>query len=292
MSRDVAIRHLRTYAELEACVALQRETWGPHFTDAVPASILLVSQKLGGVVAGAFAGAGELVGFVFGITGVENGAVVHWSDMLAVRERLRGVGIGRRLKEFQRRTVAQIGGRVIYWTFDPLVSRNAHLNFNVFGVRAHRYERDMYGSNTGSELHRGVGTDRLIVAWPVADDELALQRSRAAAARARKQYETSPVTGDPDAPTPPPVGALAEGDLLRIVVPRDLASIQDRDAALAARWRQSTRSAFEAAFAAGYAIEGFTSEPRSDRGFYLLVRGATPADPAGRETRAAEHGRR
>ena len=48
-------------------------------------SILLVAQKVGGVAAGAFDGQGKLMGFVFGLTGVENGAIVHWSDMLAVR---------------------------------------------------------------------------------------------------------------------------------------------------------------------------------------------------------------
>ena len=32
-----------------------------------------------------------------------------------------------------------LGAVVIYWTYDPLVARNAHLNFNVFGVRVAEY---------------------------------------------------------------------------------------------------------------------------------------------------------
>src|ERR671914_879951 len=94
------IRPLRTTQELLACVDLQRATWGDEFSDLVPASILKVSQRVGGIAAGAFDGDGRLLGFVFGLTGVEDGRVVHWSDMLAVREEARNAGIGRRLKEF------------------------------------------------------------------------------------------------------------------------------------------------------------------------------------------------
>src|SRR4051812_4500327 len=170
---NVTIRALASPADYAACVALQRLTWGAGFADVVPASILKVSQRMGGIAAGAFAADGTLLGFVYGLTGVEDGHVVHWSDMLAVRPEAQNLGLGRRLKEFQRDAMKEIGAGVIYWTYDPLVARNAHLNFNVFGVRVVEYVRDMYGSDTGSDLHRGIGTDRLVVGWPVPDDALA-----------------------------------------------------------------------------------------------------------------------
>jgi len=34
------------------------------------------------------------------------------------------------------------------WTFDPLQSRNANLNFTKLGVIADRYETDFYGPKT------------------------------------------------------------------------------------------------------------------------------------------------
>ena len=46
----IEIRTLATHAELQACVELQRSTWGESFSDVVPASILKVSQRIGGVV--------------------------------------------------------------------------------------------------------------------------------------------------------------------------------------------------------------------------------------------------
>lgn len=273
MSEDVTIRHLAAHADYAACVALQRDTWGRSFADVVPASILMVARKIGGVAAGAFARDGTLLGFVFGITGVENGRIVHWSDMLAMRPEARDLGLGRRLKEFQRREVARVGARTIYWTYDPLVARNAHLNFNVFGVRVREYARDMYG-DTGSDLHRGIGTDRLVVAWDVADADLRARRDEIAAARSDAAYASSPVTGDAERPasdvasidgsSPPP--------RLRIAVPADIAALQADKPDIAAAWRKSTRAAFERALANGYRVEGFTSDRAGGRSHYLLAR--------------------
>src|SRR5438876_3551289 len=162
------VRHLRTQEDFVACVALQEDTWGAAFSERVPAAILKVSQRLGGITAGAFDAQDRLLGFVFGMTGVENGRLVHWSDMLAVRPELRDHGIGRRLKQFQRETLLAMGVGLVYWTFDPLVARNAHLNFNRLGVRVSEYVIDMYGRDTDSALHRGLGTDRFIVVWEIA----------------------------------------------------------------------------------------------------------------------------
>lgn len=266
-----AIRPLSSQSDYRACVALQRETWGADFQDAVPPSILLVCQKVGGVAAGAFDPDGRLLGFVFGLTGVENGAVVHWSDMLAVRPEAQNLGLGRRLKEFQRAAVGRLGARVIYWTYDPLVARNAHLNFNVFGVRVVEYVREMYGGETGSDLHRGIGTDRLIVAWPVPDADLDRRRRETQRARERAEFRDAPVLGDAEATDPAASASLGKAPCLRIAVPRDLAALLERDPARAARWREANRVAFESALAAGYTVAGFVADTDRERGYYLLA---------------------
>jgi len=108
-SSHIDIRPLATRGELQACVDLQQEIWGDAFTDIVPLSILKVSQRVGGIAAGAFAPDGTLLGFVFGLTGVERGRIVHWSDMLAVRVEARGHHLGDRLKHFQRELVRALG---------------------------------------------------------------------------------------------------------------------------------------------------------------------------------------
>ncbi len=266
MSGDVTIRALASQADYAACVDLQRDTWGRNFTDAVPASILMVAQKVGGVAAGAFAADGALLGFVFGLTGVENGEIVHWSDMLAVRPDAQNLGLGRRLKDFQRRAVAAAGGKRIYWTYDPLQARNAHLNFNVFGVSVVRYVRDMYGSDTGSDLHRGIGTDRFVVAWLVDDRALEARRRGIAETLTSNAFDHAGVEGDID----PSRHTAPTGDRRRIAVPLDITDMLKRDPQRAADWRASTRKAFERAFGDGFIVDGFRLG--DERGFYLLSR--------------------
>jgi predicted GNAT superfamily acetyltransferase len=275
----IHIRHLRTHAEFVACVDLQRETWGADFKELVPATILKVSQRLGGVSAGAFTDDDRLAGFVFGMTGVERGRVVHWSDMLAVREELRDLGVGRRLKEFQRAAALDAGATVMYWTYDPLVSRNAHLNFNKLGVRVAEYVEDMYGS-TSSHLHRGIGTDRLIVAWALAAGDGGAPRAGSAPAL-EPGGDSGPILnpGTNDGGGPPPhVAAASRPHVVRVEIPSDIAGVQAESIEHAARWRATTRVAFQWALSHGYQVASFYHDAAAARGYYVLTR-TPPAVP-------------
>jgi predicted GNAT superfamily acetyltransferase len=276
MITDVEIRPLTTHAELLACVALQRATWGEHFSDAVPESILKVAQRIGGVAAGAFDGADTLLGFVFGLTGVERGRIVHWSDMLAVRPEARSLGLGRRLKEYQRQTVRELGAEVIYWTYDPLVARNAHLNFNRLGVRLAEYVENMYGI-TDSVLHGAVPTDRLVVAWPTRDDEID--------ARLRDVERTLTSADCREGPVVDAEWIETSGDAsilpycVRVAIPTNaellLASAPDE----ALAWRTNVRRAFEWCVAAGYTVSAFDITDNAPSAHYLMTRAARVSSP-------------
>src|SRR5438067_3815899 len=161
----ITVRRVATLAEYQTCVAIQEETWGQGFRELVPTAILMVAQKLGGVCAAAFDAHDRMLGFVFGITGLKDGALVHWSDLLAVRPEARGAHLGERLKRYQRELVLAVGVHTMYWTFDPLVARNAHLNLVRLGARAAEYVPNMYGDRTGSPLHGALATDRFVAEW-------------------------------------------------------------------------------------------------------------------------------
>ena len=276
---DLEIRHVRTHREFVQCVELQAATWGAGFRESVPATILKITQRLGGVTAGAFAPDGALVGFVFGVTGIEHGALVHWSDMLAVDARAHGHGIGRRLKEFQRDAVRAVGVTRMYWTYDPLVARNAHFNLNRLGAHVVEYVQDMYGTDTGSALHSGLGTDRFIVVWPIAPageveraERAALSPSLLAAWRVAPVLnadtaDTADGAPSPGAPVGDPPPALA-----RVMIPADILQVQQDRIAEAVHWRRSTRRALQWALANGYSIDRFERDPSSARGYYMLVR--------------------
>ena len=278
----VEIRPLATHAELRACVALQHETWGADFGEAVPPAILKVSQRLGGVAAGAFDRRGRLLGFVFGLTGVERGRVVHWSDMLAVRPDRRDAGLGRRLKAWQRDAAVAAGAELMYWTADPLVARNAHLNLNRLGARVHEYVEDMYG-DSASVLHRGLGTDRVVMAWPLAGPPPASRCPDGDPAALPAALRDAPLLGAPEdaAPVPPADAPPAAAD--RIPIPRDIHGVVAADPAAAARWRAASRAAFRWALARGFGVVGVHRDDAGLRAYYVLTRDdAAPPPPARR----------
>ena len=272
---DFAIRPLKTFDELQACVELQRETWGREFTELVPPSLLFAVQKVGGVAAGAFDPAGRLLGFVFGFTGTEAGRLVHWSDMVAVRADAQGRGIGPALKEYQREVVARLGVSTVYWTYDPLVAKNAHLNFNRHGVRVVEYARDPYGADTRSVLHRGLGTDRFVVAWMVGPGAPAPRRRTGTPADVPEEERGAPIVNEGTAGgagSVPERFAAAPPRFLRVEIPRDIAAVQAASLDLAGRWRTTTRAAFLWCLSHGYAVRGFYRDDAADRGYYLLAR--------------------
>lgn len=268
--RPFTIRTLTTEDDLRACVALQRRTWGADYDEFVPPSILTVTQKIGGVAAGAFDAQGAMLGFVFGMAGVRGGKIIHWSDMLAVREDARDRGIGRSLKEFQRRAARASGATTMYWTYDPLVARNAHMNFNHLGVTVDEYVENMYG-DSASELHRGLGTDRFVVAWPL-DRDRALDKSTAGDVLTASDRGDTVLNPDAHVPAAPELERIGLSGVIRIEIPLDVMRLRDSSPGVAATWRVSTRAAFQWALGSGYSVARFAADPASDRGWYVMRR--------------------
>lgn len=260
------LRPLESDADYEQCLDLQRATWGDDFRELVPPTILAISQKVGGVVAGAFED-GQLLAFVYGLSGFRDGDRAHWSHMLAVTEEARGRGLGKALKAYQQALLEPHGVRSMYWTFDPLIARNACLNLKALGARPVQYVRDMYGADTGSTLHSGLGTDRFVVRW-MCDG-------------------TGPEPGWAAPPQDPPLSTIdgaqmfLEADGRRWVeIPADIDQIKLRAPEEARAWRRATRGALESALAWGVCVgmarvrapdAATTSGPSSHRYFYAFL---------------------
>jgi len=272
---DLAIRPFSTLEEYEACVVFQEEVWGGGFNERVSAAILMVANRIGGLSAGAFDEQGVLQGFVFGLTGVEAGELVHWSDMLAVRAEGRDRGLGTRLKHYQREVLLARGVGRMRWTFDPLQSRNAFVNFAKLGIVSGEYVRDMYGE-TGSPLHRGVGTDRLVALWRM-DSERVARRLEGddevpgVSALANLPRVVPARAGGPHPVPEDPILELDDPSLL-LTIPRHIVRIMDEDAGLAVRWREATRAAFLHYLSRGYEVREVV--PQGELSHYMLARGA------------------
>jgi predicted GNAT superfamily acetyltransferase len=265
---DVVLRPFESRTDYEQGVTLQRDTWGQEFTECVPASILQISHKVGGVVAGAFDAHNTLVGFVFGISGLRDGRPAHWSHMLAVRPEYRGQRLGMRLKAFQRQLMLDAGIDVIYWTYDPLIAGNAHLNINLLGARPIQYVPDMYGGQTGSELHSGLGTDRFVVEWRLRDPDV--ERSLAGETPRESPPDGHAVTVDAERGELLNQNTIFTKPSVRVAIPLDIQSVKRADPETAHAWRAVTRDALLQCLGRGYHVTGFRRDRSTDRGYYYL----------------------
>lgn len=274
MPDDIRIRPLTGIDEFRACVRLQEETWGEAFTERVPPAMLMVAQELGGVASGAWDG-DRLAGFVFGVTGIRDGRRAHWSDMLAVRPEYRDRGLGRALKLHQRELLLPLDVQVVHWTFEPLESRNAFLNFARLGVTTRDYRRDLYGE-PDSPLHQGLGTDRFVVDWVIAGERVTARLAGAepppTAADIADLPLVNPTRDAPHGPACDEPDTGLDAPRVRVAIPRDIQALKTRVPELARSWRERVRTAMEAYLERGYAVTELV--PSGDRSDYVLERSA------------------
>ena len=131
--QPVVIRDLQSFEDLEQVEAVEREVWGLADRDVIPMTMVIAAKEAGSIWVGAFDGA-KLAGFAFGFLGMEDGHLIVHSHMLAVREPYRDLELGYKLKLAQRERALAMRIQEMTWTFDPLQSKNAHLNFGKLGV--------------------------------------------------------------------------------------------------------------------------------------------------------------
>jgi predicted GNAT superfamily acetyltransferase len=232
---EILLRDLTGMDEFRAAEDLQRAVWGQG-DQPDPADLMMVLQAEGGLVGGAFVD-GRLMGYVFGFPTATPG--VQHSHRLAVLAEARGLGLGLKLKFYQRDWCLARGISLVRWTFDPLRLPNAALNIHRLGGGSGTYLPDYYGQMAG--INHGIASDRLLVDWNLA--------SPTVAARAR---------GETD--------AIPAGDALEIPLVPDLDALMATDMAKATAERLALRTALQTRFAKGQRIIGFDKA----QGRYLM----------------------
>ena len=281
---NVEIRPIRTQAEYRAVEQLQREVWGLEEVEIVPDHLLLTAQKNGGLVLGAFdaslADKNEgLVGFVFGFAGLSpTGHVKHCSHMAAVMPAYQDQNLGYRLKLAQREHVLAQGLDLITWTFDPLESRNASLNFHKLGTLCRTYVRDLYGRMRDA-LNVALPSDRFEVESHIASSHVGDRIKGGVQRPSLSQWQAAgvpllnrPLPGDP--PRPTDTLRPFEGERLLIEIPAYFQTIKAIDMELARAWRLHTRALFEAAFNDAYVVTDLLFQ--AGHSCYLLEKDWTP----------------
>jgi predicted GNAT superfamily acetyltransferase len=297
--KRLSIREVSTMDEYHAVEQIQVEAWGFDELDVVPMAQLVAVKYAGGPVLGAFDQDG-MIGFAYGFPAYEHGCVSIHSHMLAVRPECRNLNAGFLLKLAQRAWVLEHGIAEMTWTFDPLQSLNAHLNFCKLGVISERYLVNFYGEATSSPLHQGIGTDRLWVRWLLDSDrvknrigaeqarvlgKVGADRPSDAGGRAEPAVTPEEIGRFSSSPAAPifvhgsdgwtrEMSALPAASLCLIEIPDDISSLKGEQPSEARAWRDAICGAFQTALSSGFVVEDFhrLRTGGASRWFYLLRR--------------------
>ncbi len=225
---------------------MQREVWQFADLDITPLRSFVITKNSGGFTLGAFSDTGnQLLGFAHALAAFdEQSQPYYYSHMLAVDPAFQNSGLGLKLKFAQRDYALQRGIELMVWTFDPLQSRNAHLNINKLGGVIRKYQVDYYGSHSTSQLHRGLETDRLLVEWWLDSGRVK------SIAESGNQLALPPVA--------------------RVAIPFDLEEIKTRNLEEARMWQLQTRQSFQTHLSNGLFCAGFERGTNEKPSQYLF----------------------
>ena len=297
-SPQYQLRILERPTEMTAVEDLQRLVWPDCETDIVPAHLLITLAHNGSVVIGAYtqekqASEEDLIGFVYGFPGLEEGAegtiFKYCSHQLGVHPDYRSQGIGFALKRAQWQIARHQGYQRITWTYDPLLSRNGYLNINRLGATCSAYHRDAYGQLRDG-LNIGLATDRFQVDWWL--NSLRVEQRLKRSSRRRLDLNHYLSAGikiiNPARITlqgwPVPENITLEDNprpLTLVEIPSDFLALKASDPDLALEWRLHTRTLFEGLFARGYLATDFIYLPGTrPRSFYVLSHGESKLETA------------
>jgi predicted GNAT superfamily acetyltransferase len=257
VSRRVVIRELRNPDEFQETIDVGKAAW--RFADRVlsPTSDLIAATHAGGMTAGAFDGK-RMLGFVFGLPRTNLGERAQHSHLLAVRPEAQGRGLSVRLKLFQRSWCLERSIRVVTWTYDPFLLKNANLNIGRLRARVRGFLPNFYGPMGG--IYGNLPTDRFEVTWRLDDPEVA-----AAAAGG------SPPSL-PDGPGVPlaSAGRVPDAPVVALPFPAGAPGIYRTDHAGTLRARRRFAAAAAALLGKGFEVRAVATRDRGP--VYLLAR--------------------
>jgi predicted GNAT superfamily acetyltransferase len=209
--------------------------------------------------------------------------------MLAVHPDIRGRGLGFALKRAQWQMVRHQGIDRITWTYDPLLSRNAHLNIARLGAVCNTYLREVYGEMRDG-LNIGVSSDRFEVDWWVNTQRVGRRLSSKPRLRldlahffAAGAEIINPTQIDGQG-WPVPSASINfpaikdhrefESMIILVEIPADFLAMKAVNIDLAKEWRLHTRNIFEGLFGDGYLVTDFVHLPGiNPRSYYVLSHG-------------------
>jgi predicted GNAT superfamily acetyltransferase len=276
VSREVGVvrltvRPLQDPREFEEAEEVQMSAWGMGPREATPKEVMIAINDNGGVILGAFDGRKE-VGFAITLAANVDGHSYLYSHMTGVRREYQSKGVGYLLKQKQKEIALERGVGMIAWTFDPIISRNAHFNVRKLGAVARTYFVDYYGPMNDS-INFGWETDRILCEWYVRPNETKRLRSLGDT-ELRDAHVAIHKAGEE------PYSRCVDWDVdvtarkVLVDIPSDVTSLKAKNMDEGKRWRIGTREVFRKYFAAGFVAVALVE--RRDEFRYLLMKAKLP----------------
>ena len=239
--------------------------WGRPGEPPINSDILKALAHSGNYVSGGYVDeklVGGLVGWFGGVPPHE--LHVH-SHILGVLGGSDTRGAGFELKQHQRRWCLARDVKVMQWTTDPLVRRNAYFNLTKLGAQAPEYLVNVYGLMS-DEINAGEESDRLLIKWRLDSasvEAAAVGRAPQPNIQELMRAGATAVLSVGDSGKPEVNASFAR--VLLCQVPEDIVALRRSDPPLARAWRMTLRKTFTDAMAAGYEVSGATRS-----GWYVL----------------------
>lgn len=220
--QDLVGRELARYEELQAANGLYVSVFGYRASDfGLNPNLLLALKDNGGSAVGVFTAEQELVGFAYGFAARDaSGRDFHYSQSAVVAPNYQGRGVGRELKQLQAQAAKRWGHETMRWTFDPLIAKNGHFNFDALGATGIDFLPNYYAR---------PNTDRVLVEWDLTD------LAHRAGGRSRADKPCMPSTPDFVSPTLDNHDwglARTDGEVVWIAIPATPEAAGDRVATL------------------------------------------------------------
>lgn len=267
MSAPATISELYELEDLRELERLFAAVWERPQEPPIGADVMKALAHSGNYVAGARDGS-RLVGGLVGWMGGSPPHHLHMhSHILGVVADSQVRGLGFELKQHQRRWCLERDIKVMEWTFDPLVRRNAHFNLTKLGAEARDYLVNFYGQMIDG-LNAGEESDRLLIRWRLDSEQVeAAAGGRAPELAVEQLLRDGATVVLSVGRSGQPLAGSASSEVILCQVPEDIVSVRRADPGLAHDWRVETRRVLSTAFDAGYRMSGATRT-----GWYVLIK--------------------
>jgi len=254
MRMPVEVRMITAADDFLAIENLQKMAWEMGDETTVPSHVLQACCKYdAGFLAGAFF-EGKIIGFVLAFKTEDQN--VYYSHMMGIepawQKGKNGFSVAMLLKDFQKKEILRKGADSIVWTFDPLLSVNANLNFHKLRVDVIRYEPDAYGETSEVGIYAGMPTDRVLVRWFLKGSKRVLSV---------KDAINTYLISSPDE---------IEGSYFRVEIPLDIQKLKEEDIDSARAARLKLREIFLEALKRGYNVEDFICLKEEEKNYYVF----------------------